>query len=93
MKHAYMRWSKEARAVGIPYWWINWVHDEWQTETVLDGARPEWNGKAWVIDHASPAYHLASLQREAITHISQQFELNCRMDGESKFGFNWLETH
>lgn len=85
MKHATQLWIKEARAEGIPFWWINWVHDEWQTETVDDGL-PRDNVN-------SLAGRLGYLQRSAIERVGLAFGLFCPLAGQSKFGYNWLETH
>ena len=95
MKHAYYKWSKEARKLGIPFWWINWVHDEWQTETIHEPNYTEYdpNTSQWIVSERSLAWQLAKLQRDSIRQVSDEFSLRCPHDGESKFGFNWLETH
>ncbi len=86
MKHATRIWIEEARKEGIPFWWVNWVHDEWQTETVDDGLDPK-------VDAGSLARRLGSLQCSAIERVGREFNLNCPLAGQSKFGYNWLDTH
>lgn len=36
MKYAMHRWITQLRRMGIPFWLVNWIHDEWQTETLAD---------------------------------------------------------
>lgn len=31
-KHANVRWQRQLRDAGIPFWQLNFIHDEWQTE-------------------------------------------------------------
>lgn len=78
MKHATMKWMKAAKTEGIPYWWINFVHDEWQTETE---------------DREAISTRLGVLQCNAIQSVGNEFDLFCPLAGQSKFGYNWLETH
>ena len=39
MARANQIWKKDLMRQGIPFWQVNFVHDEWQTETL-----PEWGG-------------------------------------------------
>jgi DNA polymerase I-like protein with 3'-5' exonuclease and polymerase domains len=36
MKLSCVKWHQEAKALGLPFWQVNDVHDEWQTETLQE---------------------------------------------------------
>lgn len=93
MKYATRIWMKEAEAEGIPYWWINWVHDEWQTETEDDGGLQQNDKGVWMASDGSYGARLGYLQSRAIATVGLEFSLNCPLAGQSKFGYNWLDTH
>mgnify|MGYP000667985746 CR=1 FL=1 len=93
MKHATRRWMLRADEEGIPYWWVNYVHDEWQTETEDDGGLERNDKGVWVACSGSYPARLGYLQRDAIRAVGEQFGLFCPLAGESKYGYNWLETH
>jgi DNA polymerase-1 len=97
MKHATRIWISQARDEGIPFWWVNFVHDEWQTETEDDGGlvrKTDGRGQLyWVADPASFAGRLGKLQSDSIASVGREFALNCPLAGQSKFGYNWMETH
>lgn len=78
MKHANVLWRKELDERGVTYRQVNFVHDEWQTE--VDGDR-------------STAELVASIQQRSIRTVGERFNLKCPMDGDSRIGMNWYETH
>lgn len=78
MKAANILWRQRLDDKGIPYWQVNWVHDEWQTETVdakeyIDAVKQE--------------------QVQAIIDVGERFNLGCPLSGSSKVGYTWAETH
>jgi DNA polymerase-1 len=85
MKHANILWREKLRKEGIPFWQVNFVHDEWQTETVND------------IDVAT---HIAKTQADAIREVGERLGLRCPLAGsimnsykKLAIGSNWSETH
>lgn len=78
MKHANVLWRRKAKEHGLIFRQLNFIHDEWQTE--VRGGKEE-------------AELLGKLQCEAIREVGTLFNLNCPMDGETRYGVNWLETH
>lgn len=92
MKTAMCRWTAKLRRERVPFWLVNFVHDEWQTETVKD---------------LDTAMYIAKTQAEAIRQVAEDFGLKCPFAGSvfSKngptvidgkkwaIGQNWLETH
>lgn len=77
MKHACKLWHDRARAEGIRFNQVNYVHDEWQTE----------------VETKDEAVRLGEIQREAITEVGERLKLFCPLSGETKIGKSWLETH
>jgi DNA polymerase-1 len=49
MKMASLLWHEELRKRGVPFWFVNDVHDEWQTETLLQHAEFVGQIQAWSI--------------------------------------------
>jgi DNA polymerase-1 len=85
MKRALIRWTHEADRLKIPYWLANFVHDEYQTETIRD---------------MDVARELAELQADSIRIVGEELNLRCPfagsiMNGHGKLaiGDNWMETH
>lgn len=78
MKHANVKWRKELKASCIPYRQVDFVHDEWQTE---------------VMGTYEEAEEVGRLQRQAIKDTGEELELFCPLEGETKIGKNWAETH
>lgn len=78
MKYANILWRSWADEATYKYRQVNFIHDEWQTE---------------VFGTEDDALSLGKLQCEAIREVGKKFRLNCPMDGETRFGSNWLETH
>lgn len=78
MKKANVLWRTELDDQGIPYWQLNFVHDEWQTETEEDRALAEYIGE---------------VQVSAIRAVGQLYNLRCPMDGAVKIGYDWADTH
>lgn len=85
MKRAQAIWVPQLRKEKVPFWLVNDVHDEWQTET---------------IDDMDVAVYIAETQAKAITQAGEEFNLKCPMagsykrdDGTYSIGKNWSETH
>jgi DNA polymerase I len=78
MKKANLLWRKRLDEKGIPYWQVNFVHDEWQTETIDDKECIE---------------TVKQEQVQAIIDTGEIFKLRCPLSGSSKMGYNWAETH
>lgn len=85
MKRAVQIWYPRLVKEGVPFWWVNFVHDEWQTETIRD---------------MEVAKYIAETQAEAIKQVGVDLGLNCPMagsilnaHGKIAIGNNWMETH
>lgn len=85
MKKAQSIWVPQLKKERIPFWLVNDVHDEWQTETIND---------------MDVALYIAETQAKAITAAGESFNLLCPMagsykrdDGTYSIGRNWSETH
>ena len=78
MKHANVLWYHQAKAEGIRFKQVNFVHDEWQT--VVYGSRED-------------AVRMGEIQANAIYEVGHKLELYCPLAGTPKIGFNWKETH
>lgn len=84
MKHANVIWQDQLKKERIPFWQVNFVHDEWQTETINDMAT---------------ALYIAQVQADAIKTAGENLNLKCPIlgtfdDGKTKsIGLNWYETH
>lgn len=78
MKHALRIWMDEATKVGLKFTLRNFVHDEFQTTCY--GTKED-------------AEKLGTIQANAIATIGEIFKLRCPLLGNSKQGFNWLDTH
>lgn len=85
MKRANVLWRKQLIQEKIPFWQVNFVHDEWQTETVND---------------ITVARYIASVQAESLRIVGEQLELNCPLAGstinshkQETIGTNWYQTH
>jgi len=78
MKHACILWRNKARELGLQFRQVNFVHDEFQTESF--GSREN-------------AEQLGCLQRDSIVEVGLRLGLRCPLAGNYKIGKNWLETH
>lgn len=89
MKKAKQLWWAKLTAEKIPFWLVNWVHDEWQTETIrcLD-----------------TALYIAKAQAEAIREAGEIYNVYCPLAGSwetdgpnntriPSIGDNWTHTH
>jgi DNA polymerase I len=77
MKRASVIWNERLTRERIPYRWVDFVHDEWVTET------PD----------ASLAEYIGKVQAESIRQAGEEFSLRCPMLGTPKIGSNWYEVH
>ena len=81
MKLGNILWYEQLKKEGVPFWQMNFVHDEWQT-CVLDST-----------PNLDVAMHVCDVQEESIKKAGEMFELNCPMKGEATIGLNWYQTH
>lgn len=85
MKLACLKWRARLKKERIPFWQVNFVHDEWQTETVNDH---------------DTALYIANVQAESIKLVGEELGLRCPMAGailnaheKLAIGLNWRDTH
>lgn len=78
MKHANILWRTRAKAEGIIFKQVNFVHDEWQTECYCTKEQAE---------------RLGEIQRQAIEDVGKELEVFCPLAGNTKVGKTWLQTH
>jgi DNA polymerase-1 len=85
MKRANLLWRRRLRAEKVPFWQVNFVHDEWQTETVNDPATAE---------------YIAKVQADSIRIVGEELNLKCPLAGsilnahkKLAIGHDWRETH
>lgn len=78
MKQANIKWRQQLRQERIPFWQVNFVHDEWQTETLDDDELAE---------------YIAKVQIQAIVDTGLQLNLKCPLAGSRNIGYTWNETH
>jgi DNA polymerase-1 len=83
MKWATRLWYNRLKQEGIPFWLINFVHDEWQTETLDERYNNE----------LTLAEYTGKVQVWALEQTGLELNLKCPLTGESKIGYNWFETH
>jgi DNA polymerase-1 len=85
MKRAAQIWHPKLIREGVPHWPVNFVHDEWQTETrkIME-----------------EALYVANTQADSIRQVGEDLKLNCPMagsilngHGKPAIGLTWLETH
>ena len=85
MKHAVGLWYPKLTAEKVPFWWVNFVHDEWQTETIRD---------------MEVAEYVARTQADSIREVGVLLGVRCPLagsilnsHGKIAIGDNWMETH
>lgn len=98
MRHALDLWERRLTKERVPFWLVNFVHDEFQTEVPRD---------------LELAKYVSTVQADSIRLVGEQFGLNCPMAGSSlgkyptyehsrtpdgkvnywAIGDNWMETH
>lgn len=85
MKRACLMWRARLRKEQVPFWQVNFVHDEWQTETVND---------------LDTAKYIANVQAESIKLVGEELGLKCPMAGailnaheKLAISTNWRDTH
>lgn len=77
-KLACIDWNKRLQDAKIDYKFVNFVHDEWQTE---------------VPDDDEIADYVADTQIASIVRAGESLRLNCPLDGSKSLGYNWKDTH
>ncbi len=77
MATANVLWKKELKALGVRYRQVNFVHDEWQTETPT----------------LEEAEVIKREQENSIVVAGRVLGLRCPLAGQGIIGRNWLETH
>lgn len=85
MKKANILWRSRLQKEKVPFWQVNYVHDEWQTETV---------------DDMDTAKYIAEVQADSIRVVGEELKLNCPLagsfvnpHGELTIGLSWSQTH
>ena len=78
MKTANIIWRSKLLELGIPFWQINDVHDEWQVE---------------VPDDESTIQTASEIIADSIRIAGEQLNLRCPLLGSIKIGYNWRDTH
>jgi DNA polymerase-1 len=86
MKMACLKWHQQLQEEKIPFLFVNFVHDEWQTEVPNDMAI---------------ALHVAQVQAESLRLVGEELKLNCPLAGsywnedikDYTIGTNWYATH
>lgn len=85
MTHANIIWRKQLDKEKIPYWQVNFVHDEWQTYTIRD---------------MEVAKYVAQVQADSLRIAGEQLGVKCPLlgsihgsHGQLAIGDNWLQTH
>ena len=77
MKRAMEIWYPRLVAEKVPFWLVNFVHDEWQTE----------------VPDRDIAEYVAQVQKDAIRQAGEDLGLRCPMSGSSDIGLTWHDTH
>jgi len=78
MKRSNILWYDQLKKEQIPFWQVNFVHDEWQTETVND---------------MSTANHIGDVQASSIKQTGLDLKMKVDLAGSFNIGKNWKETH
>lgn len=78
MKEANILWYDQLHKESVPFWQVNFVHDEWQTETV---------------DNREIAEYIGTVQSQAIKQTGLDLGMNVELAGSFSIGKNWKETH
>jgi len=78
MKRANILWYDQLRQEEIPFWQVNFVHDEWQTETQ---------------NYMELAERVGTVQASSIKQTGLDLKMKVDLAGSFKIGNNWKETH
>jgi DNA polymerase-1 len=85
MTYANRIWRTQLDKERIPYWQVNFVHDEWQTYTIRD---------------MDVAKYVAQVQADALRKAGEELGMKCPLlgsingsHGQLAIGDNWLQTH
>lgn len=84
MAHCGVWWERRLREEGLPYWLLNWVHDEWQ---VL------------IPDDDVIAKKVTDIQLESFAYVTKLLNMLCPLAGTTSIhdgfigGYTWRETH
>lgn len=78
MKHTLLRWTSDARKLGINFKLVGFIHDEYQTE---------------VIGTEEEARALGKLQADSMLAVGEELGFKIPTPGSYDVGKNWLDTH
>lgn len=91
MKKATCIWWPKLQQMKLPFWLVNWVHDEWQTETT---------------ESLEVATEIGRIQADAIREVGDLYNLYCPLAGSylkedpnnkglmiPSVGQSWVDTH
>lgn len=90
MKHANVLWRKLASDEDIPFFQVNDVHDEWQTEVpIVSRLQYDEKGRPWTAE----SRRLGEIQRHSIEQVGRELGVLTPLAGTTDIGWNWYETH
>lgn len=78
MSYWLREWEKDAKAEGIPFDVLNWVHDEIQS---------------LVPDNDNTVARFQELQLNAMVRVGEILRMKCPLAATSASGYTWKETH
>lgn len=78
MKKALSIWYPKLVKEKIPFWFVNFVHDEWVTET---------------IDDVDTARYIQKIQEDSIKQAGEELGVKCPLLGSGSIGKTWLDIH
>jgi len=78
MKYANWLWRQKLLKEKIPFWQMNYVHDEWQTRTV---------------DDEDIATYIGQVQADSIVQAGIDLGVKCPLAGKFQIGYNWKDCH
>ena len=77
MKRWIVKWVAMAREAGLWFRIVDFVHDETQVEVLSE----------------EDGHKLIAIQKEAMTIVSDELKLFCKLEVSGGMGYNWSETH
>lgn len=72
-----VQWRQMAKAAGLDFKHVNFVHDEVQVE----------------VNSMEDAEKLKDIQKKAMSFVNEKYNIFCPFDVETNIGYNWSESH
>lgn len=72
-----VQWRQMAKAAGLEFKHVNFVHDEVQVE----------------VNNMEDAEKLKDIQKKAMPFVNEKYNIFCPFDVETNIGYNWSESH